>query len=63
MSRPFSWQPVGEVRQPLHDGASSVHKSSRLLDPYALAFRDLMAREGVLLEGPLGWGEFCAFVE
>jgi O-succinylbenzoate synthase len=31
--------------------------------PMRSPFRDLTAREGVLLKGPLGWGEFCAFVE
>ncbi|MFD7158308.1 o-succinylbenzoate synthase [Kribbella sp. NPDC059898] len=31
--------------------------------PLRSQLRDLTAREGVLLEGPAGWGEFCAFVE
>lgn len=31
--------------------------------PMRAPFRDLTAREGILLEGAAGWGEFCAFVE
>ncbi|MCX4096377.1 o-succinylbenzoate synthase [Nocardia sp. alder85J] len=45
---------------------------SDLLDPrsafvYAIPlrnrFRGITVREGVLIEGPLGWGEFCPFAE
>lgn len=31
--------------------------------PMRTRFRDLDVREGMLLEGPLGWGEFCPFPE
>lgn len=45
---------------------------NELLDPasayvYAIPlrtrFRGITVREGMLIEGPLGWGEFCPFVE
>ena len=31
--------------------------------PLRTRFRGITLREGVLIEGPLGWGEFCPFVE
>ncbi|GAB2684370.1 o-succinylbenzoate synthase [Nocardia thraciensis] len=31
--------------------------------PLRTRFRGITVREGVLLEGPLGWGEFCPFPE
>ncbi|MFJ4658717.1 o-succinylbenzoate synthase [Nocardia sp. NPDC088792] len=31
--------------------------------PLRTRFRGIMVREGMLIPGPLGWGEFCAFPE
>lgn len=31
--------------------------------PMVTRFRDITVREGMLLEGPAGWGEFCPFEE
>ncbi|WP_019932169.1 o-succinylbenzoate synthase [Nocardia sp. BMG111209] len=31
--------------------------------PLRTRFRGITVREGVLIEGPLGWGEFCPFAE
>ncbi|MGH3938392.1 MAG: o-succinylbenzoate synthase [Pseudonocardiaceae bacterium] len=31
--------------------------------PMATPFRGIMIREGLLIEGPAGWGEFCPFEE
>ncbi|MFI1915642.1 o-succinylbenzoate synthase [Nocardia sp. NPDC020380] len=31
--------------------------------PMRTRFRGIMVREGMLIPGPLGWGEFCAFPE
>ncbi|WP_123748172.1 o-succinylbenzoate synthase [Saccharothrix texasensis] len=31
--------------------------------PMRTRFRGITVREGVLLEGPAGWGEFCAFLD
>jgi o-succinylbenzoate synthase len=31
--------------------------------PMTTRFRGIMVREGMLIEGPAGWGEFCPFVE
>ena len=29
--------------------------------PMRVKFRGILQREALLLEGPLGWGEFCPF--
>src|SRR5436190_93913 len=31
--------------------------------PLRTRFRGIMVREGMLIEGPAGWGEFCPFIE
>jgi O-succinylbenzoate synthase len=31
--------------------------------PMRARFRGITVREGVLLEGPAGWGEFCPFAD
>ncbi len=30
--------------------------------PMRTRFRGITVREGMLIRGPLGWGEFCPFV-
>jgi o-succinylbenzoate synthase len=45
----------------------TARRVGRVLDVYAIPlttrFRGITVREGVLIEGPAGWGEFCPFAD
>src|SRR6266702_4253848 len=63
---------IGLLRAMTQTRRTRLARVNDLLDPasayvYAIPlrtrFRGITVREGMLIEGPLGWGEFCPFAE
>ncbi len=55
---PTATSEIRDVAQSIDDRRLAVYSI-----PLTTRFRGITAREGVLIEGPAGWGEFCPFVD
>ena len=55
---------LGDIDLPMgENGASGLVSARCYAIPLRTRFRGIAVREGMVIEGPAGWGEFCPFPE